>query len=112
MRNQENIKFSTFTSPIVAVLLLYYLMFESRWAGSPCETMVSLFCWVSQVGGALHVLKQSLLYKGGSPCGHGLKHYFNYKSVTSLHLLESSVIPTSVFLNQGGTRRLSGSGLS
>lgn len=29
---------------------------------------------------------------GDSPCGNGLKHYFNYKGVTSLHLLVFKVI--------------------
>lgn len=63
-----------------------------------CYFITSLdHCWVSWVGGALRVLKlQPLLCKGGSPCGHDLEHYFNYKSVTSFHLLESNVISSSV----------------
>lgn len=90
-------------------LHLQQLLFENHFCMSVSglafhsKATVCLFCRVSQH--SLYSLDwrcnvclklQSLLFMGDSPCGYGLKHYFNYKSVRSFNLLESNVIFFSV----------------
>lgn len=61
--------------------------------GRRCKVFLMLKCLLSMWG-------------VGSTCDNSLKHHFNYKSVRSHHLLESSVISFSVFLYLGSTECL------
>ncbi len=97
-----------FTPTTVEVFLLYYIKFKNHVCMSGGLWEVSLFCWVSNiqrvpwVGGVVCVFEATT-----SACGNGLKHYFNYKSVTSLLFTEIQCnLFLCVFLYLGGTHCL------